>query len=125
MATRKRIDRSLSFLLANGYLVKNQNGQLEEATPVNVLGDEEMDRKIRHFHKQTLELAKRGIETFELEERLAQAMILRLNPESHEQLKQKIHEFSLELQAFSEAHAADDQRLYQLILHLTPTGGDK
>ena len=123
LATQKRIDKSLRFLLANGYICKTESGKLVEAEIVHVVDDSEADQKIRQFHRQTLELAKRGMETFSSNERMAQAMILSLDDESFEALLELIKKFSTELQEFSEQYHDRDSRLYQLILHLTPTGG--
>lgn len=125
LATRKRINRSIEFLVKQGYLKRNQAGQLEESEPLQVVGDLEADRKIKHFHKQTLEIAKKGIDRFSIDERLAQAMIMPVDAESYQELKQLITGFSEQLKIFSEKHETSDERLYQLILHLTPTGGSK
>ncbi len=125
IGTKKRIDKSVEFLVRHGYLKKNEQGKLIESDPLHVLGDENVDKKIRRFHKNTLELAKRGLDQFSVEERLAQAMILPLDEESHTELRELIQEFSKDLQNFSERHKDKDHRLYQLIMHLTPTGGEK
>ena len=123
LASKQRIDKSLSFLLKNGYLCKNEKGEYVVANVVDVLGDRNADKKIRHFHKQSLELAKKGIDQYSIEERIAQALILTLDSDAEVDLKNLINEFADKLQSFSEKHAKADKRLYQLIIHLTPTGG--
>ncbi|SMF51881.1 TIGR02147 family protein [Pseudobacteriovorax antillogorgiicola] len=125
LATRSRIDRSISFLLKHGYLKVDQNGNLVESEPLHVLGDQNASRKIRHFHKQALDLAKKGIDRFSVDERLAQALVFPLNEESYKELQALIEDFSEQLKQFSEKHKNSNQRLYQFIIHLTPTGGSK
>jgi uncharacterized protein (TIGR02147 family) len=123
IASRKQIDHSLKFLQHHGYLRVNQAGKLVESEPVNVVGDEDADQKIRDFHKHALEIAKQGLEEYGIEERLAQALLIPLDEPSYVRLMALISEFAEKLRDFSEQHIAADQRLYQIVLHVTPTGG--
>ncbi|RYZ57806.1 MAG: TIGR02147 family protein [Proteobacteria bacterium] len=123
IASKARIQQSLKFLLLHGYLRLNQEGQWVESEVLNVLGDRNASAKIRQFHKKTLDIARDGIEVYPMEERLAQALLLPLDEESYAELLEVIKEFAEKLQTFSETHQKHNRRLYQLILHLTPTGG--
>jgi uncharacterized protein (TIGR02147 family) len=125
IASHKRIDHSLQFLQHHGYLRIDQRGKLVEGEILHVVGDENADQKIRDFHQHALQIAKMGIDTYGTEERIAQALILPLDRACYGELLQLIQEFAEKLRQFSEKHSTVDQRLYQLILHLTPTGGDK
>lgn len=123
IASKARIQQSLKFLLLHGYLRLNQDGQWVESEVLNVLGDRDASAKIRQFHKKTLDIARDGIEVYPMEERLAQALLLPLDEESYAELLEVIKEFAEKIQTFSETHQKHNRRLYQLILHLTPTGG--
>jgi uncharacterized protein (TIGR02147 family) len=125
IASQERINQALKFLLQHGYLRTNQAGKLVESEPLNVLGDEDADEKIRKFHKKTLDIAKAGLDTWPIEERLAQAMLIPLDAAAYGELLELIQEFGEKLRVFSETHADCNQRLYQFILHLTPTGGSR
>ena len=125
IATQKKIDHSLQFLLHHGYLRIDQHGKLVEGEVLHVVGDGNADQKIRDFHQHALQIAKMGIDTYGTEERIAQALILPLDSACYGELLQLIQEFAEKLRQFSETHSTVDRRLYQLILHLTPTGGDK
>ena len=52
-------------------------------------------------------------------------MILPLDAHTYIEMVGMIREFSERIQKFAEDHAQVDRRLYQVIVHLTPTGGAK
>ncbi len=125
IASQQRIDRSLRFLLHHGYLKRNQEGVLVESEPLHVTGDKDANRKVRAFHAKALDIARDGLELYSTEERLAQALVLPLDGQAYAELSDLIRQFSEQLKVFAEQHASSDQRLYQIVLHLTPTGGTR
>ena len=62
---------------------------------------------------------------YDTNERFANAMILPLNQENYTELVQIIKEFSEKLKDFSEQHQTNNEKLYQVIINLCPTGGKK
>ena len=50
-------------------------------------------------------------------------MVLDLTPERYQQLVEMIQEFSKNLQDFASVENENGDRLYQIILNLSPTGG--
>ncbi len=125
IASERRIERAIKFLRHHGYIKVNAHGQLVEAEPLAVVPDAQADVYIKRFHHQALSIAQHGLATFDVNERLAQAMILPLDANSYMEMVGMIGEFAERIQKFAEDHAQVDRRLYQLIVHLTPTGGTK
>lgn len=125
IASRKRIQQSLTFLLQHGYLRLDLAGQWVESEVLDVVGDRNASGKVRQFHKKALDIAKTGLDLYPMEERLAQALLLPLDEESYSELVDLVREFSEKLQVFSETKTKNSKRLYQIIVHLTPTGGSR
>ncbi|MEN9834706.1 MAG: hypothetical protein RL011_899 [Pseudomonadota bacterium] len=123
IANERRIEKAVKFLRHHGYIKVNENGQFVESEPLAVVPDAQFDAHVRKFHANALKIAQLGLSHAQSDERLAQAMILPLDAKRYVELVGLIRRFSEELQSFTEHHADADKRLYQLILHLTPTGG--
>ena len=123
IASHKQIERSLKSLLRNGYLRVNERGQLVEEVPLFIAGDGNRNEYVRKFHKKAIAIAKDGIDQYSTDERYANALVLPINKASYQELLELIGEFMEKLKQFSEKHAHDDERLYQLIINLCPTGG--
>ncbi|MBM4252150.1 MAG: TIGR02147 family protein [Deltaproteobacteria bacterium] len=123
IANEHRIEKAVKFLRHHGYIKVNESGQLVESEPLAVVPDAQFDAHVRKFHANALKIAQLGLTHANADERLAQAMILPLDAKRYVELVGIIRRFSEELQSFTEHHADADKRLYQLILHLTPTGG--
>lgn len=125
IAGEARIEKSLKFLLKEGYLRINLKGRLVEDTPLTTTGDGKTNQYVRKFHKKSLQIAKEGIDMYDTNERFANAMILPLNQNSYEELVKLIKEFSEKLKDYSENHQSDNEKLYQILINLCPTGGKK
>ena len=125
IADEARIEKSLKFLLREGYLRVNLKGVLVEDTPLTTTGDGKTNQYVRKFHKKSLQIAREGIDMYDTNERFANAMILPLNQENYTELVQIIKEFSEKLKDFSEKHQTNNEKLYQVIINLCPTGGKK
>jgi uncharacterized protein (TIGR02147 family) len=122
IATKPRIEKSLRFLYSHGYLRRNEKGQCVEEIPLHVVDEKISDFKVRQFHASLLGHASRCLKTVPIEQRYANALILSVDEEGYHQLKGLISEFTEKLQAFAEAPRRGN-RLYQLIVNLSPTGG--
>jgi uncharacterized protein (TIGR02147 family) len=122
IASPERVERSLSFLLRHGYLRKNLQGRIVKNEHLIQTTDEIPSKKIRAFHKRALEIAKTGIDLFPPERRQASALVMALSEDGAEELKELLKDFYDRLMTFTEMHANDDGRLYQVLLHLTPIG---
>ncbi|MCB0408240.1 MAG: TIGR02147 family protein [Bdellovibrionales bacterium] len=125
VASPQRIDKSIRFLLSEGYLKTAINGKLVVDTELVVADPRISSDKIRKFHKGALLLAKQAIDVVPPNKRLANSLIIPLNDESYEGLLEIIDEFTEKLKDFAERPAQSGDQLYQLIINLSPVGGSQ
>ena len=123
IATRRQIQRSLRFLLREGYLRRTLDGRTVENDLVIATTDEQFDRRKQLFHRKALEIARRGISLYPWERRRESAVILTLNESSIEELKDLLKEFYEKLLLFAEEHPDENESMYQVIVNLSPLGG--
>lgn len=123
IASKKRIDHSLQFLLAQGYLRKTLEGHIVIETSLVANDTPPPGPKVRAFHKAALSIAKQNMELFLPHERFANTMVLDLTPERYQELVDMIREFSKSLQDFASVEKEYGDRLYQVLINLSPTGG--
>lgn len=123
IASKRRIDKSLNFLLREGYLRKTLDGRIVVETSLVSQAAPPPGTKIRAFHKAALSIAKQNIDIFSVQERFANTLVLDLTPERYQELTMMIQEFAKELQNFAAVEEKNGDRLYQILIHLTPTGG--
>lgn len=123
IASQSRIEKSMTFLLREGYLRKTLEGHIVVETSLVVQETPVPGAKIRDFHKAALAIARQNIDLFSYQERFANTLILDLTPERYQQLVGMVQEFSKELQNFAAVENENGDRLYQVVLNLSPTGG--
>lgn len=121
IASPARIQKSISFLLKEGHLRKTLDGKIVTETPLTVTDPQVPSQKIRNFHKGALGIAKAAIDSHSPAERYANTLILSMNEEKYQELVQMIQEFAEKLKDF--ASTSSGPRLYQVLVHLSPTGG--
>lgn len=122
-AEPQRINKAMEFLLREGYLRRTMDGSIVVETNLAVASSPVPSKKIRQFHKGAFTVAKAALDLFPTEERLANTLIVPLNERSYSELVELIQEFSEKLQEFAANNHEPGERLYQLILNLSPTGG--
>src|SRR5690606_30291058 len=115
-----RIKKSLEFLLREGFVRRTPEGNLVLQNFDEETTDEISNKHIRSFHKQALNIARQGIDLYSVEERRADAYILAVNEENLKKLKTLLVECMDQVVSFRQEHANDNERLYQVIMHLTP-----
>lgn len=124
IAGQARIDRSLQFLLREGHLRRTLDGRIDVEANLAAVPDSPLpSAKIRKFHKAVLQIAKDAIDTVSPKERLANSLIIPLSERSHAELIEMIGEFGAKLQEFASRQTEPGERLYQLIINVSPTGG--
>lgn len=123
IATRKRIQRSFAFLIREGYLRRTLDNQVVVETDLALTESPIPNIKIRQFHKAALEIAKQSLETVEMDKRLINSLVLPLNEEKFEELKELMHQFAHQLKEFASNLEPDEHyQLHQININLTPTG---
>lgn len=119
----KRLEKSVEFLLREGHLRRTLDGKIVVEANLAVADPKVPSRQIRQFHKGALGVAKTALEMFPPTERMANTLIMPLNEKSYGELLEIIQEFSEKLQNFAALNQETGDRLYQLIVNLSPTGG--
>lgn len=123
IASFARIEKAMTFLLREGYLRKTLEGHIVVETSLVTQETPPPGAKIRAFHKAALAIARQNIDLFSVHERFANTLILDLTPERYQELIAMIQEFSRELQNFAAVEDQNGDRLYQVVVNLSPTGG--
>lgn len=122
IASRKRIEQSIKFLLKHGYLRTTIEGHVVPETPLHSIDPKVPNAQIRKFHKAALTNARDAIDQHDPGLRYANAMVVTLNESTYKKITELIAEQAEELQSFAEGLSDGDQ-LYQLVINLSPTGG--
>lgn len=121
LANKPRIEKSLGFLLREGYLRKTLEGKIVPDVPLTVVDPNIPSEKIRAFHKAALKLAINAIDIHNFQERYANTLILSMNEENYQNLLGLIQDFAEKLQNF--ASESKGPKMYQVIINASPTGG--
>lgn len=122
VASKKRIDQSIKFLLQHGYLRRATNGQLVPDAPLHSVDQKVPNEKVRKFHKALLQNAKDAIDQYSSDQRYANALVLSLNEQSYQKLVELIAEHAESLQSFAE-NLKEGSMIYQVTINVSPTGG--
>jgi uncharacterized protein (TIGR02147 family) len=123
IATPLQIEKSLRFLLREGYLRRTLDGKIVENEVLTTTDDKDFDRKKQAFHRNALRIAYRGILAHPWERRHESALILPVDKASLERLKKLLKGFYEELLVFAENDLETNEELYQVVINLTPVGG--
>lgn len=123
VATPQRVQKSIEFLLREGHLRKTMDGSTVIDTTLSVTDPGVPSKKIRQFHKGALQLAKLALDLYSTEERLANTLLIALDEKRHAELRELFKEFSERLQDFASHDVPQAERLYQVLLNLSPVGG--
>lgn len=119
----QRIEKAVEFLLREGHLRRTLDGRIVVEANLAVTDPKIPSKKIRQFHKGALGVAKGALDLFPPSERHANTLIIPLNEKSYSELMEIIQDFSDKLKDFAAHNNETGDRLYQLILNLSPTGG--
>lgn len=122
-ATLPKIEKSVEFLLREGFWRKDSCGKIIPEESSVVTTSEIPNEKIRDFHKQALKIAAKGLEEFTVERRKASTILVAVNSETRDELRTLIDKFENDLITFIEKHPEQKEELVQLTIHLTPVGG--
>jgi uncharacterized protein (TIGR02147 family) len=123
VATPQRVKKAISFLLREGHLRRTLEGTIVIDTTLSVTDPGVPSRKIRQFHKGALMVARQAIDLYSTQERLANTFLIALDDKRHQELRQLFNEFAARLQDFAASETPGANRLYQVLLNLSPVGG--
>jgi len=119
----RRVQKAIEFLLREGHLRRTLEGHIVIDTTLSVTDPGVPSRKIRQFHKGALNLAKQALDLYPTNERLANTFVIALDEKRHQELRQLFQEFAERLQDFASQETPNSERLYQVLLNLSPVGG--
>lgn len=122
VASTRRVEKAMEFLLHEGHLRRTLEGSVVIDTNLSVTDPGVPSRKIRQFHKGALGLAKQALDLYATNERLANTLIVALDEKRHQELLQLVAEFVERLQEFAAIHTDKPDRLYQVLINLSPVG---
>ena len=117
-----QVRSSLEYLLRQGFLRRTPDGRVVQGELQHETTDEIPDKKVRAFQKRALDIAKRGIDLFPIAQRKSDAYILTVNEEHLPKLRKILTDCMDQIEQFEREHANDNERLYQVIMHMTPIG---
>jgi uncharacterized protein (TIGR02147 family) len=123
VATPRRVQKAIDFLLREGHLRRTLGGGIVIDTTLSVTDPGVPNRKIRQFHKGALGLAKQALDLYPTNERLANTFLIALDNKRHAELRGLFQEFAEKLQDFAAQDTPQAERLYQVLLNLSPVGG--
>jgi uncharacterized protein (TIGR02147 family) len=123
IASVAQVGKSLEFLVREGFLRRTMAGQVVQNELQSATTDEIPDRKIAAFHKRALDLAKEGMDRYPFHERRAEAYVLPVNAKNLDKLKKILTECVDQVEQFEQDHPEENERLFQVLIHLTPVGG--
>lgn len=119
----RRIEKAIEFLMREGHLRRTLTGEIVLETNLAVADPGVPSQKIRQFHKAAFDLAKRALDLVAPSERRANTLIIPLNEQGFTELNSILNQFAERLQEFAANQQSDADRLYQLIINLSPIGG--
>jgi len=117
--SRSEALRGLRLLLELGFIVRDEQGRLKQATPLLSTGAEVRGLHIIRYHREMMKRASESIDLIASTERDISSLTLGLSVDGLQELKQRLQQFRKELMslAVSEENVA---QVVQLNLQLFP-----
>ncbi|MGE0632002.1 MAG: DUF4423 domain-containing protein [Pseudobdellovibrionaceae bacterium] len=122
IAPAHRIKKSVEFLLREGFWRQTPAGKIVAEDAAVITTNEIPNEKIRSFHKKALEIASRGITDLPTDRRKASTVLLSIDKENFNDLKDLVDSFHSQLMNFIDKHPKGSDSLVQVTIHLTPIG---
>jgi uncharacterized protein (TIGR02147 family) len=122
IAPVSKIQRSVDFLLREGFWRKNTIGQVIPEEAAVTTTNEIPSEKIRAFHKKALEIAHEGISNLPVNQRKASTILISVDEQGKDELRTLVDSFQQQLLQFIEKHPEGKDALMQVVIHLTPIG---
>jgi uncharacterized protein (TIGR02147 family) len=108
----KQAKKSVSLLLRLGFLVKNEQGRLVQASPFIATDREMQSVAVRNFHDKMLNIARESLENVPPARREISSLTMRISRSGFEKIKTRIQDFKEELMRIIQEDQGVD-RVYQ------------
>ncbi len=122
VASPLRIQRSVEFLLREGFWRFDQKGRVVINDDLVITSSGIPNDKIRAFHKRALAIAMRGVDLYSVDRRKASTVLVSVDSENLTELKDLIDSFQHQLLDFIQRNPQGKDALMQVAIHLTPIG---
>jgi len=123
LGTLKQIEKSLRFLIAEGFIKRTLQGKWVQNEFVTTTTRGIPDKKIREFHKHALDIAKQGLDRYPVSVRESSAFVFAISPDKYEELEELACDFMDQVQRLAQSNPDGNEKLYQVLVNLTPVGG--
>lgn len=123
IAPIKRIQKSMDYLIYEGFWKKTSSREVKVDENAIETTCDVPSEKIRQFHRQALDIAKKGLETYPTDRRFVSTHLLSVDQQAKAELNLMIRKFQQEVKDFIEAHPGGSEELLQINLCMTPIGG--
>jgi uncharacterized protein (TIGR02147 family) len=122
VAPAKKIQKSVDFLLREAYWRRLPSGEISADEDAATTTNEIPTEKIRSFHKRALDIASRGISELPMSKRKSSTVLVSVDQDKVQDLRNLIDSFQNQLLAFIEENPDGKDSLMQITMHLTPVG---
>lgn len=123
LATVEQIKKSLDFLLREGFLRRTIENTVVQNSGFWTTSDQIPNKKIRAFHRRALDLVKRNLDLYPVEQRQDHTYVLAINERNLPKIKKILIECMEDVEQFEQEHPNETEQLFQISLHLTPVSG--
>lgn len=86
-------ERSLSFLLKSGQIIKDENEKLMQNEPLMTTGEEVTAMSVSKYHQEMIQKAKESLETCSQNERNISSLTMAVAPDIYDKIVKEIYEF--------------------------------
>ncbi len=124
IAPPSRIQKSLNFLIREGFVKRNEHGKLVLDEEVSTTTKKVPDKKIRNYHRRVFDIAKTTLENQPLEDRTTTTFLFAATEEQAEKYHALVDEFMDQVQELYHEAPDGDEKLYQMVMHFSPVGGN-
>ena len=115
----KQVKKSITLLLKHGFIRTNDEGILEQASPLIATDRETQSIVIRNFHRKILGIAQDSLVTVPPEKREISSITMKISGAGFERVKRRIQDFKEELMQIIKEDENTD-RVYQANFTLFP-----
>jgi uncharacterized protein (TIGR02147 family) len=122
--TPSQVKKAIDLLVQLGLLSRDRNGRFSVSTPAVTAGDEVKSVALLHFHRQSLDLAKRAMERYPADRRDISGVTMSLSQTGFDRLKAEIQDFRKRVMLIAEQDA-DEDGVYQINLQFFPLSKKK
>ena len=115
----KQVKKSIEMLLRRGFIRTNDQGTLEQASPLIATDRETQSIVIRNFHRKMLGIAQDSLATVLPEKREISSITMKISGAGFDRVKRRIQDFKEELMQIIKEDKNTD-RVYQANFTLFP-----